>query len=449
MKKGFTLVELLAVIIILGVLSVLIVPKVINTLNDSEQKTNMASAEGLLKAAEYRYQDNEIKGISENIIIDYTNNQNTNELEYSGKKPEKGHVTILKNGKIAMSVKIGDNCYSKNYNGYDITATIYNQETCGKSTSIVTSGDGLYESTTEPGRLIYRGENPNNYIMLKENGVDTLYRIISYETDGTIKVVRSEKLDTDMPWDLGNSRTGSNNTYCTNAEFGCNVWGNQNNTLFNQQALNDNFHYSYYTSTSTTNLTDGRAGKVADISSLNTYLNTSWLANVNLSNYIDNHKFNVGSIYYVSTYESGDKGIENEKAEEKLYTWTGKVALQNITEFVEASTNPECNSVYSNFYYNYPKYYYQGEGETGKTEHPLADKNYPCKISNWTFKNYGQWTLTIYPTSTTGIWLVSEDNFFVGYGAYHDVGIRPAFYLKSSTKLGGIGTESEPYYLID
>ena len=60
MKKGFTLVELLAVITILGLLAVIIVPKVTKTIKDSEQKTNMASANGLLKAAEYRYQDNEI-----------------------------------------------------------------------------------------------------------------------------------------------------------------------------------------------------------------------------------------------------------------------------------------------------------------------------------------------------------------------------------------------------
>ena len=96
MKKGFTLVELLAVIIILGLLAVLITPKVINTLKESEEKTNMASANGLLKAAEYRHQDDELKGTNQTITIDYTNNINIDKLEYNGKQPEKGKVVITK-----------------------------------------------------------------------------------------------------------------------------------------------------------------------------------------------------------------------------------------------------------------------------------------------------------------------------------------------------------------
>ena len=49
-KNGFTLVELLAVIIILGLIAVLIVPKVVNMLDDAEKNTNMTSAENLIKA---------------------------------------------------------------------------------------------------------------------------------------------------------------------------------------------------------------------------------------------------------------------------------------------------------------------------------------------------------------------------------------------------------------
>ncbi len=37
-KNGFTLVELLAVIVILGLLMVIIAPKITNTLNESEKK---------------------------------------------------------------------------------------------------------------------------------------------------------------------------------------------------------------------------------------------------------------------------------------------------------------------------------------------------------------------------------------------------------------------------
>ncbi len=49
----------------------------------------------------------------------------------------------------------------------------------GQEVEIVSSGDGLYEDSYESGRLIYRGQNPNNYIEF--NG--ELWRIIAKETD--------------------------------------------------------------------------------------------------------------------------------------------------------------------------------------------------------------------------------------------------------------------------
>lgn len=130
MKKGFTLVELLAVLIIIGLLSVLIVPKVLKTLNDSEQKTNLASAKELIKTAEYKYEENGINGISETIRIDYTNDINTDKIEFDGKKPEKGKLIVTKDGKIAFYIKIGDTCYIKNRLSQEIISKAYDSGTC-------------------------------------------------------------------------------------------------------------------------------------------------------------------------------------------------------------------------------------------------------------------------------------------------------------------------------
>lgn len=173
MKKGFTLVELLAVIIILGVLSLLIVPKVINTLNDSEEKTNMASAEGLLKAAEYKYQDNEIKGISESIKVDYTNNINIDKLDFNGKKPEKGEVKINKNGKVSMAVKIGNKCYLKAVQDKEITTTDYDATTCVMPKLIT-----LVEDADENGQISSGDEyaigDEHFYIISVNNNIATM-----------------------------------------------------------------------------------------------------------------------------------------------------------------------------------------------------------------------------------------------------------------------------------
>ncbi len=57
-NKGFTLVELIAVIVIIGVLLLIIIPNVSNALKKSEIKTFTASAKGVLRAAtEYYAED--------------------------------------------------------------------------------------------------------------------------------------------------------------------------------------------------------------------------------------------------------------------------------------------------------------------------------------------------------------------------------------------------------
>jgi len=447
-KNGFTLVELLAVIVILGLLMVIIAPKITNTLNESEKKTNMASAQNLVKAAEYKIANNEVKGIKENTIIDYSNNTNTNYLDYSGAKPEIGKVQIRFNGAIAMSVKFGDYCYTKGFDSEEIITTSYNVQTCGSNADvfmnyeipqITQSGDGLYESTTEYGRLIYRGSNPDNYITLKENNVDTTYRIVSYETDGTIKVVRNEKLEENRSYDNNTTRNNSNNTFCTlqnaenNGNRGCNVWGNMNNTYYNGKTLGQQFYYKYYDSIWKKS---GGIGTVTQDSSLNTYLNTTWINTLDFKDNIIVHEFNVGGIYYYRNYPTGDKGIKKEKEEEGIYKWYGKIALLNITEYVESSTNQNCTNVWSNF--------------AGNPQNSSTNSG-PCQDNNYNLKGYYQRSLTPYLGNTFETWFFGDETYkyCADSSAYVQLANRPAFYLKSSTKLGGSGTSTNPYYIIE
>ncbi len=441
-KFGFTLIELLAVIVVIALLLTIIAPKIKKTLTDAEKNTNMTSAQNLVKASELRYSSDNVTGNNKNIILTYPQDKDSNILDYSGASPEAGRIKIKPNGKIAMAVKFGDLCYTKSYTSNDINVIPYDESTCNENSEVfegydiqdlVTSGDGLYQAKGEQGRYVFRGANPNNYIKLTENGVDEIYRIVSYEPDGTIKVVRNNIMNEGMTWDASAERDG----FCYSGGFaGCNVWGNQEDTLFKGESLGDDFHYEYYENNYTTELTRGiKTGKVTKSSTLNIYLNGEWLENSGLSQYIESHDFNVGPVYYKSSSD-GDKGLLREKEEASLYTWNGKVGLLNITEYAESSTNSACTSVYSNTF-------------------TAGNNNNPCSIDNYNQSfdvNPPHFLATLTPKDVdemnpSNIWSVNGTANYGFERASFTYSYRPAFYLKATINLGGTGTSSDPYYI--
>ena len=58
MKRGFTLVELLAVLILLGVISLIAIPSIGKILNRSREKARESTKNELIKAAKNYYADN-------------------------------------------------------------------------------------------------------------------------------------------------------------------------------------------------------------------------------------------------------------------------------------------------------------------------------------------------------------------------------------------------------
>ena len=469
-NKGFTLVELLATIIILGIIAVITVPIINNKIEQSKKDLAQVSANSYKQTIdEYIIHQKIIKNII-NLNGNYTINENgfltnsnneTHEIPFNGEKPKNGFVNYKNNKLIRGCIKI--NTYAVIFQNDKIINLT--KESCDNYITgyevpqLVNSGDGLYESLGEPERYIYRGSNPNNYINLKENGTDVTYRIISYEPDGTIKVIRDASIG-NIAWDkrdgstdelkISGPRKNSNNTYCnyngaTAEYYGCNVWGNLSNTFYNGSTLGDTFNYKYYANNTNTGLTNStNTGTVTVDSTLNQYLNNTWITDKEMSKYIDNHDFNVGGVYYTPSYTGGDKGLQKEQSEEKLYTWNGKIGLMNITDYVDASLNPECTSVYSNFYHN-TNYYYES------SQHISGYDNWPCsnRTYNWLPKQITEWSLSPHSSSRCYVWFVGSAGYFNIYSADSALMVRPVFYLKSSVKLGGLGTVDNPYYIVD
>ena len=112
-KKGFTLVEVLAVIVVLGLIGAIIIPKVVSTINNSKEKSYNISVNNLVKALNGISADKRANLISfEGCNIDFDNDVNTcTDLDFSGELPTSGSITVDSNGNVNGSVVYGNNSF--------------------------------------------------------------------------------------------------------------------------------------------------------------------------------------------------------------------------------------------------------------------------------------------------------------------------------------------------
>ena len=285
--------------------------------------------------------------------------------------------------------------------------------------NIVTAGSGIYVDTTENNRYIYRGVDPNNYIVLSNE----LYRIISLEADNKIKVIKETSIGT-MKYDSKNERYSSSaNAYC-NSTLGCNAWANNKTTLDETGKI-------------ITQITDGLNDTLFDLpdeeSYLNEYLNNNWYNTLDneTKKLIVNHVYNIGPVLY---NKQTNQTLETDIAQEKKYKWTGKIGLMNVSDFVKASNNPNCTSV---------------------MDHNDATYNCPNDIDyNYLIIKKGyQWQWLLNPLGATDnqraySWNTGYDGKIGANPVSNAYQVRPAFYITADINLCGSGTESNPYTIV-
>ena len=189
--------------------------------------------------------------------------------------------------------------YSQAPNGY--VPPVPSESIGGQDVELVESGDGLYEDEYESGRLIYRGQNPNNYIMFNNE----LWRIIAKETDGTYKIIRNDVLPK-RRFDEANHRSTENNSYCQNPSRGCGVYAAVEGTFSSPSG--------------------SQSGTVTEDSSIKIYLNDDYYVN-NLNStakgQMTAHSFNIGAVENLNESGAEADSIEKNIVGEKMYTWTG------------------------------------------------------------------------------------------------------------------------------
>lgn len=137
-RKGFTLVELLAVIIVLATIAVIIVPNVIVVVQRSEKDSFEKSAYGILTAAKEYYQEQESKEDFTGRTFDF---KESTDLEFEGKKPTGGTVTINAEGNVEIYVTDNKYCAIKEMNSNEVTVLPLDEvENCGGEMKAPTVG---------------------------------------------------------------------------------------------------------------------------------------------------------------------------------------------------------------------------------------------------------------------------------------------------------------------
>ena len=285
----------------------------------------------------------------------------------------------------------------------------------GQEVEIVSSGDGLYEDSYESGRLIYRGQNPDNYITF--NG--ETWRIIAKEADGTYKIIRNDVL-ANRAFDEANHRSTANNSYCQQPQYGCGVYA----------AVEGIF----------SSPSGSQSGTVTEDSSIKIYLNEDYYVN-NINStakgQMTSHSFNIGAVERLDQSGAEADSIEKNIAGEKMYQWTGNVGLANVSDILRASTNPLCTSATTSY-----------SDMDACNSNYLLNRGSASALYYWTINAYSYESGGDSGSAWYGLVFSSDASVTYDYAYYSSCAPRPVVFLKSDTTLSGSGTESDPYTIV-
>ena len=148
-KKAFTLIELLAVIVVLSVVVAITVPVVSNSIENSKKNSAIESANGLIQSAEYYF----LTASPKYGKIDVLNEK----LNFKGEKPDLGEVEINKQGKSRIYTYVNGYCVTKEF-GTELYANKTNKEDCSWF------GTDNYE-TTDGTTFTLNNQSVKNYLI--------------------------------------------------------------------------------------------------------------------------------------------------------------------------------------------------------------------------------------------------------------------------------------------
>ena len=442
MKKNtnaFTLIELLAVIVILAVILVISIPRILDVIETSKKDSFKNSAQLIADSAEKKKVSDKLLGKDEEITCkdvakindeDYASCIITFDSEGNAK------VSITGKGKFD-GLKI-TNGTKENAEVKEITKPTYGMKATEYITNLLEyDGEGLKKDNTSDQNIRYYGSNPNNYVSFNNE----LWRIIGV-FGNNVKLVRSEKLG-NLSWDSSESSV--------NNGWGVNEWS--------QSDLKNYLNTMYYGGTSVTCFGDWK--NTTTTCPTNTIDETS-------KSLIDYHTWNTGAIDVTDTtivnqetfalntvpFYNAERGNVTGKicngggscndTVERATTWPGYIGLPYATDYAYASSESDCETN-MNAGYN---------ATASSPEEEFA--NMTCKKNNWMHHGTtmdiedATWFISSLanPSDANNVWGVYGVGLTGLVRAANPLSAFPTIYLKSNILIeSGKGTSSNPYML--
>ena len=410
-KNGFTLVELLSIVVILGIIVVVALPQISGSIGSKKEK-----------------QYNKIVKIVENAGKVYLTENVTRDSVSIDKLIESDYLTSGLKNPINNTPLTG--CVKK-ITSDGVTKYKYEEEGCPNylTTYIMDLYDneetrienGLKKDNTPDQNIRYYGSNPNNYVLFNNE----LWRIIGV-FGSNVKLIRNEKLG-NLSWDSSESTI--------NSGYGINQWGEstyEDGSSYEGADLQVYLNKMYYGG-DTTITCYGSANNGTKTCPTGTIDETS-------KSLIDKHTWNTGAIEWgkrtdtLAFYnaERGTKGKIcssgnncNDTVTRKT-TWTGYIGLPYVTDWAYASSESDCETNIDN-------------SSTNK-----------CKNNNWMNRSGETWYLSPNASGSYALyaWYVSGGGY-VNHGIVADsLAVAPSIYLKSNVLIeSGNGTSTDPYEL--
>ena len=405
-KNGFTLVELLAVIVILAIILVIAVPKITDTIKNSKIASFESSAKTIAAQAEKKKMEKEI--LEDTGSINCSDVVKLNDTDY-------GNCSITFDGNTAKVSLIGkgkfeglkivngtkDNAAAVETTGDSSTktATEYIKELYNDVSSRTVNG--LEKDTTSDENIRYVGANPNNYVSFN----DELWKIIGV-FGSNLKLVRDDILTT---YSFDNKTTAQG----IETDYGTNDWTKS----YLREFLND----YYYEGKTITCHSEAIGAPIAtnatitcpEINKINATAksmiqNTMW----NLGGL----SFEEGSVNELYIKERGTVVYSNHETKSSDY-----IGLIYPSDYVFASIDESCSQdLFSS----------------------------TCKNNNWLFKGVWYWTISPNSSNTNGVFNVAGGGYLYCNSALSRGSIRPSVYLKSDIKIvSGSGTKDDAFKL--